>query len=140
MTPETLVEFGVERLRVRDYPAALAAFADAIEMDEACLPAYDARAYAYRALGQDDEAAADEAMVAELRPEAEAAARREGASAGNEFVFVGIAALLISLFLQPGPAVTVALLFAWVAYRRGQRGGATALAVAVVLRLVVLAF
>lgn len=138
MTPETLVEFGVERMRAQEYPAAIAAFDDAIEIDDAYVPAYDARAYAYRQLGRDDEAASDEAMVIALRPEADAAIARERGRAGNEVVAMGIAALVLSLFLQPGASATVAMLFAFMAYRRGQRNGAIALLVVVVLRVAVL--
>ena len=138
MTPETLVEFGVERVRAQEYAAAVLAFDDAIEIDDEYVPAYDARAYAYRQLGRDDEAASDEAMVIALRPEADAAVARERASAGNEVVAIGIAALVLSLFLVPGPSATVAMLFAWVAYRRGQRNGALALAVVVGIRVAVL--
>jgi tetratricopeptide (TPR) repeat protein len=122
MTPETLVEFGVERMRAQEYPAAIAAFDDAIEIDDAYVPAYDARAYAYRQLGRDDEAASDEAMVIALRPEADAAIARERGRAGNEVVAMGIAALVL----------------AFMAYRRGQRNGAIALLVVVVLRVAVL--
>jgi hypothetical protein len=140
MSPQTLVEFAVERLRAGDVPAALAAFADAIEMDDEFLPAYEGRAKTFRLMGHHVEADVDEAMVAELRPEADAAHRREGQGAGNEFIAVGIAALLLSLFLNVGASVTVALLFAWVGYRRGQHGGAIALAVVIVLRVAVSVF